>query len=111
MPLTGSISENSTKTPDYKTISAKFGEGFGQRAADGLNAKKDTWSLQWVPVTLTNRNTIVAALDAVGGWDYLTWTPPGEGSSKKYIVVGGYTENYIADRYRISCKLEQVFDV
>lgn len=111
MPLTNKIDESSSKTSSYKAIISKFGDGFSQRAPNGINTKIDSWTVNWSPLLITDRNTVVTALDAVGTWGIITWTPPGETVSKKFIVTSGYSESYISNYYRISVKLEQVFDV
>lgn len=111
MPLTTKISENSSKTSNYRTLSSKFGDGYAQRAPDGINSKVDVWDLKWSPLNLTDRNTVVTILDLVGGWDYINWLPPGESVSKKFVINGGYSESYVSSYYNISVKLEQVFNV
>jgi len=111
MPLTTKISETSSKGSVYKTLTGRFGDGYAQRAPDGTNNKIDAWDLKWSPLNLTDRNTVVAILDAVGGWDYITWTPPGESVSKKFVIISGYSESYVSTYYNISVKLEQVFNV
>lgn len=111
MPLTTKISESSSKTSNYRTLTSKFGDGYAQRTPDGTNSKVDVWDVKWSPLTLTERNTVVTILDLVGGWDYITWTPPGEGAAKKFVINGGYSENITAVYYNIGVKLEQVFTV
>ncbi len=111
MPLTTKISESSSKSSIYKTLTSRFGDSYAQRAPDGTNSKVDTWDLKWSPLNLTDRNTVVTVLDAVGGWDYITWTPPGESVSKKFVISSGYSESYVSTYYNISVKLEQVFNV
>jgi len=52
-----------------------------------------------------------AALDAVGGWDYLTWQPPGYTESKKWKVTSdGISETPTSgEHYTISFNVKQVF--
>lgn len=111
MPLTQYISENSTKSIMHRTLTNQYGDGYSQRAADGLNSNVDQWDVYWIPVTSADRTTIVTALDAVGGWDYLTWTPPGDVSAIKVVLKDKYTMRFVADRYQISATFIQVFDL
>jgi phage-related protein len=111
MPLQQYISENSVKTVKHRTLVSKFGDGYSQRAADGLNSKVYIWDVRWIPLQAANRDTIIAVLDAVGCWDYLTWIPPSEGASIKLVLVDEYSIDIIGDRYRISAQFQQVFDL
>lgn len=86
MPLTTRIRQGATKVRKQRILEAKFGDGYGQRIADGLNSLYDTWqNFGWDALTQTELNTVMTALDAVGSVDYLTWTPAGE-SAKKFVV-------------------------
>ena len=113
LPLTSLLSTNSGKQTSFKTIKAQFGDGYSQRAADGLNSKVDSWSLSWPNLSSTDKETIITALDAVGGWDYLTWTPFGESTEKKFIVKDGYSISYVEGGawFNVSTNIVQVFDV
>lgn len=110
LPLPDKIAAGSSKRTELKVIAAQFGDGYSQRAATGLNAQVDMWDVSWIPVNATDRDTIIAALDAVGGWDYLTWTPPGESAQKRFIVEpSSRSLQKITTYYRIACQLRQVF--
>lgn len=109
MPLDTLITQSSQGGRKYRTIVVQFGDGYSQRAPDGINSKLESWNLVWQNVTTAERATILAAFDAVGGWDHLTWTPPG-GSSTKWRIVEGYTEvAKSGDHWDISVNVEQVF--
>ena len=114
LPLTSQLSTNSSKQASFKTIKAQFGDGYSQRSADGLNSKVDTWSITWEHLSSADKDTVITALDAIGGWDYLTWTPFGESSEKKFILKdGGYSVSHVEGGtwFTISTSLVQVFDV
>lgn len=114
LPLTDKLSGSSSKHTTFRTIKAQFADGYSQRAADGTNAKVDSWSISWENLSSADKTTVLAALDAVGGWDYLTWTPFGEASSKKFILKdGGYSISHVegGTYFTISTTLIQVFDV
>ena len=112
LPLTTLISQQSTKTVKFRTKIARFGDGYSQRAADGINNKIDSWNIIWDNLTETEMDTIVAALDSVGGHDILTWTPFSESTEKKFILSDGYSFSALSGNiYKVSTTLEQVFDV
>jgi phage-related protein len=80
-----------TWTPKYgaarkatpKVLISGFGDGYRQRAADGINNIDETWDLEFV-----NEDTTIDDIDdflvARGGWESFDWTPPGEAVSKKW---------------------------
>lgn len=86
MPLTTKIRQGATKVRKQRILEAKFGDGYGQRIANGLNPLYDTWqNFGWDALTQTELNTVMTAFDAVGSVDYLTWTPTGE-TAKKFVI-------------------------
>ena len=111
LPLTGYISQSSSKTRKNRVLSARFGDGYSQEAPDGTNTLVDEWTINYENLSSTNRSTLTAALDAVGSWDYFTWTAPGDSSSKKWkVTTDGYQEHAISGSlYNINFKLRQIF--
>jgi phage-related protein len=107
LPLTSKISQSSNCKVMYRTLEAKFGNGYSQRSPDGLNNRVETWTILWENISNIEKDGILYSLDYVGGWDYLTW------NSKKYkITTDGYTITPKAgDIYDVGVTLEQVFDV
>lgn len=114
LPLTSQLSGNCSKQTAFKTIKTQFGDGYSQRAADGLNNKIDSWSISWENLNAADKNTVTTALNNVGGFDYLTWTPFGESVEKKFILKDGtYTQSHVegGTYFTISTNLVQVFDI
>ena len=110
LPLSGMVSQGATRKRRNRVLTAKFGDGYSQEAPDGTNALYDEWSLRFENLTTSERATLWAALDAVGSWDYLTWTPPGDTSKKWKVTADGVTENPVSgDMYSVSFTLRQVF--
>lgn len=81
LPLTSAISQGFTRRRKNRTLHAQFGDGYSQDAPDGINAQHDEVSITYENLTLAERNTVWGVLDAVGGWDIVTFTPPGQSSS------------------------------
>lgn len=115
MPVTTKITQSSQKTIYVRTLAASFGDGYVQTAPNGTNSVYEEWSVGWGQLTLAERNTVVSTLLAVGSSDYLTWTPPGDSTEKKYQVIPGnlptlYSEQMMAGQYyNITTNLRQVF--
>lgn len=68
----------------HRNLEAKFGDGFTQRAGDGINDTYDSWSL-----TFTGSDELVGPvkgfLDKHSGRRLFKWTPPL--SDEKYFVA------------------------
>lgn len=79
----------STKETEFSMLEAKFGDGYGQRAKNGINSIQATWNL-----TFTRGNTeahaIIDFLDARGGAVSFKWINPrnqiGSYICKKYSI-------------------------
>ena len=110
LPLTTAISQSSTRKRNYRTIRAQFGNGYAQTAPDGINSVMDTWEVTYENLTDAERSTLVTALDTVQGWDYFTWTAPGDATSKKWKVAGdGWSESTTGNHWTVSFTLEQTY--
>jgi phage-related protein len=111
LPHTSLLSQSATRTRTQRVLSAAYGDGYSHDVPDGINSQLDNWSIQWENMTASERDAVVAVLDAVGQTDILTWTPPGSSSEKKFKVTNsGYTETFSAGNiYNISLTLRQVF--
>lgn len=73
-----------------RVLSAELGTaGSIQVAPDGLNPMSDKITIQWIPLNTDDRNAVWTTFRAVGGWDYLTWQPPGYSLTHKFLIVPG----------------------
>lgn len=100
-------SSNKTTTPRF--LRADFGDGYVQRAADGINTIIDQWNVMWT-VDSTTGTTLTTFFEAREGYDDFTWTPPGETESKKFICTQ-WSKSFLGpDTVQISATFEQVFD-
>jgi len=58
-------------------LEAKFGDGYSQRAANGLNAVLEVWNVQATPLkNASEANAFEAFLRAQGGVIAFQWTTP-----------------------------------
>ncbi|MDD1966942.1 phage tail protein [Pseudomonas putida] len=64
-----------SSTPEYRTRSSKFGNGYEQVVGDGPNNKVEVWSVSFVGDEETARE-IRAFLDRHAGFKSFFWTPP-----------------------------------
>ena len=79
-------------TPDFNAIESqrprvrtvKFGDGYEQRLAYGLNTNPVEWRLTFANRTDTERDNITNFLEARNAAESFDWTPPG-GSAAKWV--------------------------
>jgi phage-related protein len=69
-----------------RILKTDFGDGYSQRAGDGLNSQPQIWSLEFRGDT-TAIDAIETFLTDTGGWESFDWTPPRQTSSKKFIYT------------------------
>lgn len=72
-----------SKQTNARILETPFGDGYRQRAGDGINSITDEWSLSWI-VNSTDTDTLTDFFEARGGYESFDWTPSGESVSKKW---------------------------
>lgn len=91
-------------TPRVRTVA--FGEGYEQRAADGINNNLQTWDITFSKRTDTEIEAILAFLTLAGGVSSFDWLPPSGG-----YVLGDYLlEDYLIGRRFICREWVRSFD-
>ncbi|MDR2326419.1 MAG: phage tail protein [Acidovorax sp.] len=72
----------------HRVLSAKFGDGYEQTAADGINTAMQSW-----PLSFVGRTEYIAPIqsffDRHGSWMSFLWTPP-LGIQGSYRTDNGY---------------------
>jgi phage-related protein len=69
-------------TPTVRVLETDFGDGYGQKAMDGINPVKDVWELSWSNLSPTEAQTAYAFLRAAGGATSFLWTPAFESTPR-----------------------------
>lgn len=84
--------------PDQATAfavkNATFGDGYVQRAADGINNTTDTVTLQWPFLTPSQADTIAAFIKATGGWQAISYQIPGDSAAKLWTASAPSRQNF-----------------
>lgn len=102
---------NYSKTTKTRVRRADFGEGYSQRAIDGLNSIKREVSLNFEGLSSSQADDIETFLIARAGAEVFYYTLPDEGSARKWIC-GEWQRGPQAGTLRsISMVLEEVFDI
>ncbi|WP_109047007.1 phage tail protein [Azospirillum sp. TSA6c] len=79
-PVTGSTIE-----PEVKVLTAGFGDGYTQRAPDGIHNIRDQYSLSWEYLDTDQARAIEEFLRARRGAESFLWKPPGEPDRRRWI--------------------------
>jgi phage-related protein len=113
MPLANKLTKSSQKTSENRLLEARFGNGYGQVAKDGMNSEIDKWSLQFGPITGADLTTMNTFLAAVGADVWFYWTPLGESVVKKWRIDKGSKKPRMVNftTYEINFSITQVFDL
>ena len=94
--------------PNVRTV--RFGDGFEKRLTFGLNQNPKTFNLTF-EVSETDADTIETFLDARAADNAaFDFTPPGEGSSSKFVCEEWSKSIPYLDRATIQATFRQVFE-
>jgi phage-related protein len=107
-----------TVAPDYqaqldeqpRTITAKFGDGYEQRAADGINVRPRKWSLKFENRSNTDRDTVLTFFRTHNAVTAFDWTPP-EGAAGKFVCRAWQNVPVQYNLNTITAVFEEVFEV
>lgn len=111
MPLTNKILISSSKTTDFRIIKMSFGDGYSQRAPNGINNRIDSWDVTWGALTFTEVDFLETTLGNIGGHNVVRWTPSGETTEKFFINKNSsYSKTRTGNVFSITCSFEQIYD-
>lgn len=108
------ITQTAAKEVNYTTIIAQFGDGYLQRAGDGINKKKEAWSITYDNLNQTERDILWVFIEIVQMSEVIEWTAPGDLVEKKWIIDPETTINEQAKAgaiYTVSLTLKRIFDL
>lgn len=105
-------------TPDFgaakrssPTVQAvKFGDGYEQRAAYGLNTNSKTWNLSFSNRDVDDIDDIEEFLDARGAVESFDWTPPRADDTIKVVCREWSRRIDHAGTDTLTATFEQVFE-
>ena len=94
-----------TRQPRVRSV--KFGDGYEQRAADGLNSDMRKYSLNFTGRSSAESTAILSFLEAQGGVTSFDYTHPGD-SSRKFICRSWKATDTGYNVKSVSSEFEQV---
>lgn len=104
---TSSYNPTATRKPRVKV--AKFGDGYEQRLADGINTIAEVWQLTFAARTNAEAGQIDDFLKARAAVENFDWTPP-NGLAGKYICREWSRTPTHGNAETITATFEQVFE-
>ena len=104
-------SPGSTSERRPRVVATQFGDGYQQRAADGLNPVQQLWDLVFADCEASKADQIETFLLDGLGWKAFTWTPPRQTVALRWICTS--LRRSIGERidtHTITARFEQVFE-
>lgn len=99
---------DATTTREPRIREAKFGDGYSQRAQDGLNADMARWSVRFSGRSQSEGEAIDEFLAEQGGVTAFDWTPPGGTTALKW-VCRKWNRSYASyESQTVSAEFQQV---
>ena len=80
-------SYSSGVSTDHRVLAAQFGDGYQQRAADGINAMRRRFMLRFSKIRSAKAAEVIAFLEAHGGVTAFIWTPPAPHDTPRAWVI------------------------
>jgi phage-related protein len=99
-----------TRPSKPRVNNIKFGDGYEQRIAYGINVNPGRWELTFANRDQAEAFAIDAFFTARGGVDFFEWTPPGESAEKKWKCQDWTLTPVKGNYYTIAAIFEEVFD-
>lgn len=100
-----------------RDLISSFGDGYEQRAADGLNALSRSVPLVWAYLSSADADTLCGVFDGYGRAQAFWYTLPWEASQRKFRIGGAASSPlYIRDMgrgitVRVETTFQEVFDL
>ena len=104
---TPSFTASEESKPRVRTV--QYGDGYSQRLRYGLNTDPKSWRLTFSYRPDTERDEILAFLEARGGAESFDWTPP-RGSAGKYICQEWSMDMINCNNNTITATFVEVFE-
>ena len=90
--LTNRISQSSARTQNQRVTTVTYGDGYEQRSQWGINARRDSWTIEWIGLDATESATLNTFWQSVGLLNSWTWTAPGDSTEKTWVFASPLQE-------------------
>lgn len=90
-------------------LEVQYGDGYGQRAEDGLNSLRRQGSLAWIPLTQEQRDSVHSHWVNVGVVETFSWTAPND-IERRWRYASGINETSVGDKFLLSVSVREEFE-
>lgn len=97
----------SKRTTNTRVFVQQYGDGYSQRAGDGINTTPDTWDVEFRGSS-TTIGGYVTTLESKAGHTYFTWS---YASTQKWVCKQWTYSHLGHDVYSLTATFEEVFDL
>lgn len=107
------ITNATVATQNARLTTVAFGDGYEQRAPEGINSKRLSFDWKFSNVTAARVRQVVAFLDAHPGVTAFLWLPPipYDDLPRAFIVRPPWTLNYNSfDNYSLAVRIDEDFN-
>ena len=94
-----------------KLLMAEFGDGYSQRAADGINNDPRTRSMSWTNLTQEEKDYIDGFLEDRNGFESFFYQERDEPQPKVFICTEWEVVDVTYDVYTVTATFKQVYDL
>lgn len=109
-PVTPSVGGVQTVTTP-RVGEVKLGDGYSQRARDGLNWLGRKVTLRWDVLSAADANTIVGFFETQGGDLHFLYAVPPSATTRKWVARSWDRTYDTALTHAVTAELEEVFDL
>ena len=78
--------EGPIKATKARVLRAPFGDGYSQRAANGINYLDESWEVEWENLDSTEESSLITQLEGAYGVTAIDWIPPDNTVSQKFTI-------------------------
>lgn len=108
--FTWPVDANPSRDSKPRVTNIKFGDGYEQRVAHGINTNPMDWNIAFANRDETEALEIDSFLTSHNGVSAFDWTPPGASASSKFKCQQWTFVPGKGNLYSMSAKFEEVFD-
>lgn len=90
-------------------LEVQYGDGYGQRAEDGLNALRKQGVLSWIPLSQSERDDVQTHWAAFGVVQTFSWAAPND-IERRWRYTDGINETNSGDKYILSVSVREEFE-
>lgn len=100
-----------SKTTTPRILETKYGDGYRQRMADGINSLEQQYEAGWENITTAEKNALIALFVGWGGWDAFSWTIPGDSLATVWTCKSWKETPKTPGYWDLSASFQREFDV